>query len=84
MRDQNESLERRLTEEKSKKEITDGELHHLNEELRYVREDLAQQRVQSVGRIQQLEAELVKVRTQLTSRQNNSNSSPSQSDLEQR
>lgn len=61
----------------------DNELKQLYEELRYVREDLSQQKVQAAGRVHQLEAELTKVRTQLTSKQNNS-SSPSQEELEQR
>lgn len=62
--------------------MVDNELKQLYEELRYVREDLSQQKLQSVGRIQQLESELAKVRTQLTSKQNNS--SPTQEELEQR
>lgn len=62
--------------------MVDNELKQLYEELRYVREDLSQQKLQSVGRIQQLESELTKVRTQLTSKQNNS--SPTQEELEQR
>lgn len=83
LRESNSLVEIRLTEERSKKELVDGELKQLYEELRYVREDLSQQKVQAAGRIHQLEAELTKMRTQLTSKQNNS-SSPSQEELEQR
>lgn len=83
LRDNCESLENRLAEERTKKELAEGELRQLNEELRYVREDLAQQRVQSATRSQQLESEVAKMRAQLTSKQNNS-VSPSQAELEQR
>lgn len=83
LREINSSAETRLLEERTKKELIDIELRQLDEELRYVREDLSQQKIQSLGRIQQLEAELVKVRNQLTSKHNNS-STPSQDELEQR
>lgn len=83
IRELNNQAETRLLEERSKKELIENELRQLDEELRYVREDLSQQKVQSVGRIQQLETELNKVRNQLTSKQNNS-STPSQDELEQR
>lgn len=83
IRELNNQAETRLLEERSKKELIENELRQLDEELRYVREDLSQQKVQSVGRIQQLETELNKVRNQLTSKQNNS-STPSQDEHEQR
>lgn len=83
IREINNQAETRLLEERSKKELIENELKQLDEELRYVREDLSQQKVQSVGRIQQLETELNKVRNQLTSKQNNS-STPSQDEFEQR
>jgi chromosome segregation ATPase len=83
IRELNNQAETRLLEERSKKELIENELKQLDEELRYVREDLSQQKVQSVGRIQQLETELNKVRNQLTSKQNNS-STPSQDEFEQR
>ncbi|EFX88322.1 hypothetical protein DAPPUDRAFT_305656 [Daphnia pulex] len=83
IRELNNQAETRLLEERSKKELIENELRQLDEELRYVREDLSQQKVQSVGRIQQLETELNKVRNQLTSKQNNS-STPSQDEFEQR
>ena len=83
LREVNSRAETRLLEEKTKKELVDSELRQLDEELRYVREDLSQQKVQSVGRIHQLEAELTKVRNQLTSKHNNSNT-PSHDELEQR
>ena len=82
-RELNNQAEIRLLEERSKKELVENELRQLDEELRYVREDISQQKVQSVGRIQQLETELNKVRNQLTSKQNNS-STPTQDELEQR
>ena len=63
--------------------MAEGESKNLADELRYVREDLAQQKVHAAGRIQQLESELAKIRQQLTSKQNSA-SSPSQADLEQR
>lgn len=75
--------ETRMLEERAKKELVENELRQLDEELRYVREDLSQQKVQSAGRIQQLEIELSKVRNQLTSKQNNSRT-PSEDELEQR
>jgi chromosome segregation ATPase len=83
IRELNNQAETRLLEERSKKELIENELKQLDEELRYVREDLSQQKVQSVGRIQQLETELNKVRNQLTSKQNNS-TTPSQDEFEQR
>lgn len=83
IRELNNQAETRLLEERSKKELIENELKQLDEELRYVREDLSQQKVQSVGRIQQLETELNKVRNQLTSKHNNS-STPSQDEFEQR
>lgn len=75
--------ETKMLEERAKKELVENELRQLDEELRYVREDLSQQKVQSAGRIQQLEIELSKVRNQLTSKQNNSRT-PSEDELEQR
>lgn len=72
-----------MVDERCKKELVDSELKQLYEELRYVREDMSQQKIQAAGRIRQLEADLAKLRTQLTSKQNNSNS-PSQEELEQR
>lgn len=83
LREINASTESRLAEERSKKELVDSELKQLYEEMRYVREDMSQQKIQSAGRIHQLETDLVKLRTQLTSKQNNS-TSPSQEELEQR
>lgn len=62
--------------------MAEGEAKNLAEEMRYVREDLAQQKVHSAGRVQQLESELAKIRQQLTSKQNSA--APSQMELEQR
>lgn len=83
MRNTNGSIEERLSEEKIRRELAESESKNLAEEMRYVREDLAQQKVQSAGRIQLLESELAKIRQQLTSKQNSA-SSPSQAELEQR
>lgn len=63
--------------------MADIEVKQLYEELRYVREDFSQQKIQSVGRIEQLEAELTKLRQLLTSKHNNT-VTPSQEELEQR
>lgn len=83
LRSANSSIEARLSEEKSRRELAEAESKNLADELRYVREDLAQQKVHSAGRIQQLESELAKIRQQLTSKQNSA-PSPSQAELEQR
>ena len=55
----------------------------LSQELRYVREDMAQQRVQSATRIHQHESEIGKLRQQLANKQNSMNS-PSEAELEKR
>jgi ribosomal protein L29 len=60
----------------------EAESRQLNEELRYVREDMAQQRIQAATRIQQHESELTKLRQQLANKQNSS--SPSEAELERR
>lgn len=83
MRESFNALETRLSEERMKKESAEGELKQVNEELRWVREDNSQQKVQSAGRIQQLEVELTKIRQQLISKENNTNTA-SQAELTQR
>ena len=60
----------------------EAESRQLNEELRYVREDMAHQRIQAATRIQQHETELAKLRQQLANKQNSS--SPSEAELERR
>ena len=83
MRESFNAIETRLADERIKKESAENELRQVNDELRYIREDMSQQKVQSAGRIQQLEVELTKVRQQLTNKENNSNSA-SQAELTQR
>lgn len=83
MKESFNAIETRLAEERMKKESAENELRQVNDELRYIREDMSQQKVQSAGRIQQLEVELTKVRQQLTNKENNS-SSASQAELTQR
>jgi len=83
MKESFNAIETRLAEERIKKESAENELRQVNDELRYIREDMSQQKVQSAGRIQQLEVELTKVRQQLTNKENNSNSA-SQAELTQR
>jgi len=83
MRESFNAIETRLADERIKKESAENELRQVNDELCYIREDMSQQKVQSAGRIQQLEVELTKVRQQLTNKENNSNSA-SQAELTQR
>jgi len=82
LRESSLALDNRIIDERDKREQMEAESRQLNEELRYVREDMAQQRIQAATRIQQHESELAKLRQQLANKQNSS--SPSEAELERR
>ena len=84
LRTANSSLEDRLLEERSKRDLAEGQVRQLNEELRCVREDLSQQRLQSTSRMQQRETELTKLRQQIITSKHNDNGSAAQVELEKR
>lgn len=67
-----------------KKEITEGEVRQLNEELKFIRQDLSLQKLESASRVAQLQTELEKLRSQLINIRQNGNSSSTENELEKR
>jgi len=78
------ALEERLADETIKKEMTESELRQLTEELKFIRQDLSLQKLESASRVAQLETELEKLRSQMINTKQNGNPSSTEIELEKR
>lgn len=77
-------MEERLADETIKKEMTESELRQLTEELKFIRQDLSLQKLESASRVAQLETELEKLRSQMINTKQNGNPSSTEIELEKR
>ena len=77
-------MEERLADETIKKEMTESELRQLTEEMKFIRQDLSLQKLESASRVAQLETELEKLRSQMINTKQNGNPSSTEIELEKR
>ena len=64
--------------------MTESELRQLTEELKFIRQDLSLQKLESASRVAQLETELEKLRSQMINTKQNGNPSSTEIELEKR